>query len=242
MSRPFSDITLYTPIPFKVCTPEYLEETSLINFVSDLYVQSMNGYKPPQATRVTLQPAYHGIWDRTWKIGSIFSIAPLFEREVYVALEKKVKYQYILEIIQSSMLQLSEEYMWDKEVFKRAYKDILDKEFSFNVEYPYKRSRDKKKRAKLLIEKTERITTVLVVIETEDKSVRQILFSKKNWYWYDSAYQMVKRCKWFDNNRFGIQIETLNFSVWFSLSENKVLFAVNGELKEEYNLEESFTL
>ena len=74
----------------------------------------MNGYKPPQVTRITLQPDYYDIWDRTWKNGSIFSIAPLFEREKYEDLDKRGKYQYILDIVHNSMIQLGEEYKWDR--------------------------------------------------------------------------------------------------------------------------------
>lgn len=47
MGAIFSDITLYTPTPHIVGTPEFQEETALHNFVSDLYLQKMNGYKPP---------------------------------------------------------------------------------------------------------------------------------------------------------------------------------------------------
>ncbi len=39
MGAPFSDITLYLPTPHTVGTPDYYEQTSLENFVSDLYVQ-----------------------------------------------------------------------------------------------------------------------------------------------------------------------------------------------------------
>ncbi|MGN6165356.1 MAG: hypothetical protein ACTHOF_12525 [Flavisolibacter sp.] len=242
MGATFSDITLYTPTPYKNNTPEYWEETSLKNFVCDLYVQKMHGYKPPQATRVTLQPAYYNIWDRTWKNGSIFSIAPLFEREKYEAMNKREKYQYILDIVQSSMLQLSEEYKWDKEVFERAYREIIDCNFSLVIDYPTKRSRDKKKQGKLVIEKTESTTTVFAVINTDNQSIKRKIFDKQNWYWYDSAYEIVKHNKWLDNNRFGVQMKDLNFSVWYSLNEDKVLFEVKGEAKKEYDLKRMFTL
>ena len=124
MGRPFSDITLYTPTPYAIGTPEYWEDTSLINFVSDLYVQKMNGYKPPKTTRITIQPFYYGIWDRTWKNGSIVAIASYYRYDEYAALDKKGKYKYILDIIQVSTLQLSEEYHWDKIVFENAYKEV----------------------------------------------------------------------------------------------------------------------
>src|ERR1044072_9014044 len=121
MGAPFSDITLYTPTPYAVGTPEYLEETSLINFVSDLYVHEMNGYKPPKTSRITIQPAYHDIWNRTWKNGSIIHIAPFFSLDHYTRLDRKRKYKYTLDLIQSATLPLSEEYGWDKTVFENAY-------------------------------------------------------------------------------------------------------------------------
>ena len=80
MGMPFSDISLYTPIPHKVGTPEYWEVTSLENFVSDLYVRKMNGYKPKGATRITIQPSFHGTWVKPGKIGSIISTASSFAK------------------------------------------------------------------------------------------------------------------------------------------------------------------
>ena len=71
MGAPFSDITLYTQTSNSVGTPEYIEQVSLQNFVSDLYVQNMNGYKPPKTSRITIQTAFHDIWNRTWKNGSM---------------------------------------------------------------------------------------------------------------------------------------------------------------------------
>ena len=62
MGVPFSDITLYNPTVNTVGTLEYIEQVSLQNFVSDLYVQNMNGYKPPKTSRITIQPAFHEIW------------------------------------------------------------------------------------------------------------------------------------------------------------------------------------
>jgi hypothetical protein len=81
MGAPFSDISLYLPTPHSVGTSEYDEEMSIENFVNDLYVSKMNGYKPPKTSRITLQPAYHKIWNRTWKNGSIVTIAPYYNYE-----------------------------------------------------------------------------------------------------------------------------------------------------------------
>ena len=91
MGAPFSDITLYTQTSGAVGTPEYIEQVSLQNFVCDLYVQNMNGYKPPKTSRITIQPAFHDIWNRTWTTGSIVAIAPFFSHDTYSSLDKKGK-------------------------------------------------------------------------------------------------------------------------------------------------------
>jgi hypothetical protein len=80
------------------------------------------------------------------------------------------------------------------------------------------------------------------VIYTDNQSIKRKLFNKQNWFCYDSAYQIAKHNKWLDNNRFGVQMKDLNFSVWYSLNDDKVLFEVNGEVKEQYDLKRMFTL
>lgn len=223
MGRPFSDITLYSPTPHTVGTSEYLEDTSLKNFVSDLYVQKMNGYKPPKTTRITIQPAYHNIWDRTWKNGSILAIAVFYSHEEYAALDKKGKYKYILDIIQTSTLQLSEEYQWDRTVFENAYKEVLENEFNFRIEYPKKISRDKKKIGQVVIEKTEKITTLnlLFTIGNELKKVK--LFEKRNRFWYDIAYEIAKNSKWLDNYTFGVYSKKTDKFGYYSLLEDVII-------------------
>ena len=136
MGAPFSDITIYAGTSHKFGTPGYHEDTALVNFVSDLYVQKMHGYKPPMATRITINPSYYKIWNRTWRIGSVISIAPFFNNEEYKLLDKNGKYSCLLELIQITVLQLSEEYKWDKSVFERAYKEVRESNFLFKVMYP----------------------------------------------------------------------------------------------------------
>ena len=223
MGRPFSDITLYAPTPHSNKTPEYWEETSLQNFVSDLYVQKMNGYKPPNTTRITIQPAYHNIWDRTWKNGSIVAIAPFYSHDEYASLDKKGKYKYILDIIQVSTLQLSEEYQWDKTVFENAYEEVIESDFKFRIEYPKKMSRDKKKAGQVVIEKTEKITSLnlLFTIGNDLKEVK--LFEKRNWFWYDIAYEIAKNSKWLDNNTFGVYSKNTDKFGYYSLLDNVII-------------------
>ena len=222
MRPPFSDISLYLPTPHTVGTPEYYEQVSLENFVSDLYVQKMNGYKPPKTSRITIQPVFHDTWNRTWKNGSVIATAPYFSYEEYSLLDKKGKYKHILDLIQSATIPLSDEYGWDKTVFEAAYKQILDSDFRFKIDYPPKRSRDKKKAAKLTIEKTETVTSVYVNIEKDSSSITRKLFDKKNAWWYDCVYILARHNKWFDTDRFGIGYNKGKIDLWYSLEKDKV--------------------
>ena len=239
MGAPFSDITLYTPTSNTVGTPEYIEEISLQNFVSDLYVQKMNGYKPPKTSRITIQPAFHDTWKRTWKNGSIVAIAPFFSLDTYLSFDKKGKFKYTLDLIQSATLPLSDEYGWDKTVFENAYQQVLESDFVFQINSTSKRSRDKKKEARLIIEKTETITSVYVNIQTEISITRK-LFDKKNLWWYDCVYILARHTKWFDKEKFGISYGKGKIEIWYSLENDEVELFENGNRVTEIDFSKYF--
>ena len=240
MGAPFSDITLYTPTPYAVGTPEYLEEISLINFVSDLYVQNMNGYKPPKTSRITIQPAYHDIWNRTWKNGSIVAIAPFFSHDEFSSFEKPGKCKYILDVIQTATIQLSEEYQWDREVFEIAYKKTLDSNFIFRIEYPTKQSKDRKKRGSFVITKTESITSAYVDININGTIKTKKLFDKKNSWWYDCVYYLARYNKWFDNDKFGVGFGKGKIDIWYSIDKNIVELYDGGQQVTEIDFRKYF--
>jgi hypothetical protein len=228
MGRSFGDITLYIPTPYSNETPQYLEETSIHNFVSDLYVRKMHGYKPPNATRICIQPGYFGIWNHTWKNGSIFSIACEFLRNKYESLDNHGKYLYVLDIIQEAMIQLSEEYNWDKTVFEHAYQEVIRCDFVFSLDFPKKMSRDRRRHANIRVEKTETVTFAYAIIET-DSSVRKIkLFEKRNNYWYDCVYRLAQYSKWMDSDRFGIFFSKGLIEIFYSIAEEKVYLLQSG--------------
>jgi hypothetical protein len=235
MGAPFSDITLYTPTIYTVGTPEYIEETSLINFVSDLYVQNMNGYKPPKTSRITIQPAFHEIWNRTWKNGSIIAIAPFFSHNEFSSLNKPDKYRYILDLIQTATIQLSDEYQWDRTVFENAYKKILNGNFKFRIEYPAKQSKDRKKSGVFVIIKNEIVTSVYVDIHMNGSVVTKKLFDKKNLWWYDCVYYLARYNKWFDTDRFGIAYGKGKIDIWYSIEKNEVELYEGGQRVTEIN-------
>lgn len=242
MGAPFSDITIYNPTPYTAGTPEYAEERALINFVSDFYVQNMGGYKPPKTSRITIQPAYHKDWGRTWKNGSIVAIAPFFSHEEFSSLEKSNKYKYILDLIQTATIQLSEEYNWDRKVFEIAYNKTLASNFNFRIQYPLKQSRDRKKTGSLIVTKTETITSVYVEIDMDRDIKSRKLFDKKNLWCYDCVYYLAKNSKWFDNDRFGIGFGKGKIDIWHSLSEDTVRLFEYGKPVAEVNYSRFFLL
>ena len=240
MGRPFGDITLYAPTPYSNDSPQYWEETSLHSYISDLYVRNMRGYKPPNATRICIQPGFYGIWDRTWKNGSIFSIACEFSHDKYESLNTHGKYRYTLDIIQEAMIQLSQEYNWDKSVFQNAYQEILTSNFVFSIDYPKKMSRDKRKLANLRVEKTETMTFAYVIIEN-DKSIKKIkLFEKRNSYWYDCVYTLVQHSKWLDSNKFGIFYSKAPLEIFYSIDEERVFLLQSGAPVKEIEFSRFF--
>lgn len=234
MGVPFGDITVYASIPFPVRSTAWNEMNSLINFVSDFYVQNMNGYKPPKTTRITIQPYYHGIWNRTWKNGSIVTIAPFFSYEEFSSFDKIGKYKYILDLIQTATIQLSEEYEWDRSVFENAYKKTLESNFEFNIRYPSKQSKDRKKIGTFVVAKTDTITSAYVEINNEGIVSSHKLFDKNNLWCYDGVYVLARNSKWFDNQRFGVTYKKREkLEAWFALDKNQVELFENGDRVSE---------
>jgi hypothetical protein len=200
----------------------------------------MQGYKPPNTTRVCIQPAYYNIWERTWKDGSLISAAAYFNYDQYSKLSTYEKYNYILKIIHETMLQLSLEYNWDRVVFEKAYNQIISNNFAFKIEYPTRFSRDKKKFANIVLTKTEDTTTISLLLKNEGKYSTIKLFDKRNWFWYDSAYKLAKDCKWLDNDRFGLFYKPYGWSVSYSIKDEKVTFEKDGILSYKSNVHEVF--
>ncbi len=222
MRHKFSDITLYNPSSYNPGSPEQQEEVSISNFVSDLYVQYMNGYNPPKTTRITIQPAYHTMWNKSHRVGSVISIAPYFNHKEFSALDIKGRYKYILDIIQSATTALVKEYGWQKSVFEKAYQQVLENDFKFKIEYEPKKSGDRKKTGAVIIEKTEKTTRIFAKITTPDDIITRLLIEKPNSFWYDCAYTLAQQSKWFDNDRFGIKHNRGKIQLWYSLERDEV--------------------
>jgi hypothetical protein len=240
MKHGLDDITLYTVTSHHVGTPEFNEEMALMNYVCDLYLQKMNGYKPPGVRRITIQPHYHGIWLHASKSGSIARVAPYFDYDEFVGLEKKKKYGYLLEVIHNGTTEASKQFGWDTTIFEKAYADVLGSNFVFKVEYPSKTSRNGKRSGKFIIQKTEEVTSAFVSIESDASSITRKLFDKKNAWCYDLVYALARHTKWFDADRFGIAAPKKIIECWYSIKGDRVALFEQGEEVKQIDFSQFF--
>ena len=74
----------------------------------------------------------------------------------------------------------------------------------FRVEYPEKATRDGKRRACLLLEKTVTTTRLSACIAAEGQHVQALLYQGPNWGPYDPVYAVVKHGKWLTRDSFGV--------------------------------------
>ena len=70
------------------------------------------------------------------------------------------------------------------------------------------------------IEKDLKKSYLKVKVLADNKEKAITLIDKKNTYIFDSIYTLSKKVKWFDNNKFGLQIKDLNVQIYYSVSEN----------------------
>ena len=135
---------------------------------------------------------------------------------------------------------MSDEYGWDKTVFENAYNKVLESNFIFKIECPPKQSRDRKKIANLIIEKTETVTSVYVKMQTGNSSITKKLFDKKNQWWHDCVYLLARQNKWFDSDRFGVAYGKGKIEIWYSLEKNDVELYENGDRVTEIDFGKYF--
>ena len=92
-----------------------------------------------------------------------------------------------------------------------------------------------------VLTKTETTTTFNALLDINGYRSKIKLFDKKNWWWYDSSYQLVKNNKWFDNDKFGLFYKPYDWSVWYSIKEAKITFNKDGVLSNQMDIDKLFT-
>lgn len=221
MGAPLYDITIYYDGKVIKDTPKDWDFRHTVNYIADFYHDRLNGYKPPKTGRIciTLGPTKN--WDKPNYFGSICNYDNIIDEAKYLSLSKKGKYKYILDILHSTISELADFYNWDKNIFNNAYNHIIENDFKFEKTYPEKKSKDRKNIGQVILTKTEEKSTLSVLITIGTSTRKEKLLEKRNWYWYDSSYDIAKLCKWIDNHSFGINKS--GKCCYFRLVDNKVV-------------------
>lgn len=230
MGATFKDISLYLPTPYDRSSDEFKENVALEKFICDLYVQCLQGYKPPKATRLTIQPAFYGVWKRAQASGSVISTSAPFTASEYYAHSKAAKKVYLLELIQEAVLRTGSELGWEAAPFENAYSEVRSRDFVFSFDFPKRLSRSGAT-AFLRLEKSETVTSLSVVVSRTDSNQQINLFTKPNGWSLDDVYPLVKTGKWFDECRFGFfhkssalkgWVNTFDFSTGFTKGDREL--------------------
>lgn len=204
MGVPLYDITLYYEGKTLKDSPGKQAFAITANYLCDFYHQLLAGYKPPKTSRICIHAAPQKNWVGPLYHGSICSIAVDIDEQKYIHLRGQDKLEYALNLIHAACLELCQALSWDKMVFERAYQKIIDQQYRFMLEYPYKKSKDRRTSARVVIEKTPQQSFLHIDILAPGNNDRVTLITKRNWFWSDSVYEFAKHSKWLDKSAFGV--------------------------------------
>jgi hypothetical protein len=220
---PLTDITIYYD-GLKIPTlPEDADFSNKKNYICDFYHRMLKGYKPPKTGRICIHIDKQLKWEEPNYFGAICSIANTIDEDKYLSLQLWEKYKYILDIVHTSCLTLAKTYDWNTSIFENAYEQVQQSNFEFRIDYPQKKSRDKKATAYVQVEKTEKISSLYLVFISAGKTKKVKVIEKKNWYWYDSIYRLAERSKWLDLSTFGVYQKDNRQFVYYSLLNDVVI-------------------
>jgi hypothetical protein len=223
---PLTDITVYCDEEKEPWTEFRFE----VNYISDFYHNRLDGYKPPKTARICLQLRDKAVFEKPNYFGAICSYEITFDLNKYKAIADKLdRYKFMLDLIHKAIIEMSDILKWDKGVFIKSYNSIIRDNFQFIKEYPTKTSRDKKNFGQVTIEKTEKVTVLKLKIKN-GQTLETKLLEKKNWYWFDSGYEMADKMKWIDKDNFGYKSKKGERELYFSLVDKSV--RRNFEFKE----------
>ncbi|MCE3229026.1 MAG: hypothetical protein K0S32_3577 [Bacteroidetes bacterium] len=209
-------------------TPTDWKFRNIANHVCDLYLQNLNGYKPNKVDKIVLQLRLKTVDADFTPIyfGTICNIFNGIDEEKYHANADTENLHYLLNLLHNATLKASTKEGWDSEVFIKAYNKILKDNFRFQINLPEKKSKDGKI-ARPFIEKDLEKSYLKVSVNADNKENTVTLIDKKNTHIFDSIYTLSKKVKWFDNNKFGLEIKDLNVQTYYSLTDNRLTSNLN---------------
>ncbi|MCV9385490.1 hypothetical protein [Reichenbachiella ulvae] len=214
---PLTDITVYYYGTNIQDTPKDWTFRKTVNYISDFYHNSLNGYKPPKTARICIRVDDQLAKGQADHFGALCQIYTTMNEQFYLTLSKIDQYNYLLNLIHESVSKAAHQFNWDIEVFNSAFNRVKNSNFKFIKEYDSKNSRDRKNTGQAILSKTEDTAKIILRIKG-DRSQEIELIQKKNWFWYDSSYEIAKLCKWIDNNKFGYMNKKTGKFAYYSIT------------------------
>jgi hypothetical protein len=231
MSHKLDDITLYY-YPLGDLSKKF---TVKQNVVSDLYVQFLNGYKPPKTSRISVT-----LDDNDYirgYFGSILTVDAQFDKDNYWTLSEEQKNLTILNIVHRIALQCADKYNWEKGIFQDAYDNVLKVDFKYEFEGEKKISKDRQHKAAIQLKKDETCTTITVIFYDRSgnkiKSV-ELLKSFQHVMFYGN---ILKKIKWFNSRAFGWYTTNEEITIIASLDKDKSQTIINPKTTDREILE-----
>lgn len=221
MSHKLNDITIY----------HEFEDDRAKNFgerkhiISDLYVQYLNGYKPPKTSRITVDFAKKD--EIIGYFGSILHVQIYFDTEKYLASSENQKNKIILNTIHKVALMCTEKFDWEKDYFLNAYNRVIQANFKYQLQRKIKNSRDRKHKATIELTKDYTCTTISVVFYDNDNNKIKTVEVLKSFLYELSYGGIIKKYKWFNNREFGLYTKNEELTLRASLDHDKAEININ---------------
>lgn len=218
---PLSDITVYYYGTKIFDTPPGWPFNKSANYIADFYHNSLNGYKPPKTARICIRIDDQLAMNQADYFGALCEVYTTMDEELYLTLPKIDQYNYLLNLIHKSVSKTAHQFDWDIEFFNIAFDRVKNSNFKFIKEYEPKNSRDRKNMGQAILSKSE--DSANLVLRIEGNKFHEVeLIKKKNWYWFDSSYEIAKSCKWIDSNKFGYQNKKTGKFAFYSIESETV--------------------
>lgn len=221
MGAPLYDITLYYDgNEIKDSAKEDFRR--IANYVCDFYHQMLFGYKPPGTGRICIHLGVEEVYKRPLYTGAICTIGWPINEEEYLSLKRQDQMFYILRLVHEVCLELCSMLGWERPAFDNAYNRVVDKKLIFSLRHPSKLSRDRQASVSVIIDKTIDSSSLKLEIVKEGRKEEVILFTKRNWFSYDTVYEFAKNTRWIDKSTFSLLSESRGKVISYSIEEKIV--------------------
>lgn len=232
MSHRLQDITLYY---WFTDGPERKRFTMKQNVITDLYVQHLNGYKPPKTSRISVQL---GNEDYAGKhFGSILGPTAKFNPDTYWQLDDAGQNRMILDTVHRIALLCAEHHGWNRTPFDSAYEQVLAVDYKYSLDGERKMAKDRKHSAAVRIQKDDQCALISAVFfdkNGDPLKVVELLRSFQNEMFYGG---LTRRHKWFNNREFGMYSSDEQIVIKASLDHNDAVTTITPKKTDREELE-----